>query len=141
MEQTQNVERSLAGVLPNASMVAYGATKHGLVGLTTSLAAEAEAFGVDVKVVCLGLIESEMLSKAEMSRGDRDAVLDTMPMKPMPAEKAARLFVDKVGRKGRMVFLPSYGAFLWRLQRLSPSLLHRGALGAMSKYRNLVATD
>ncbi|MFZ1863239.1 MAG: SDR family oxidoreductase [Polyangiales bacterium] len=132
---------SLAGVLPNASMVVYGATKHGLVGLTTSLAAEAEAFGVDVKVVCLGLIESEMLHKAEFSRGNREAVLGTLPMKPMPAAKAAQIFVDKIAGKERMTFLPWYAGIFWRLQRLSPSLLHRGALDAIAKYRAVVTKD
>ena len=129
---------SLGGVLPSPAMVAYSATKFGLVGLTEGLAAEAAPFGVDVKVVCLGFIESEILNKAEMSRGSADTVHAMIPMKPMPADKAARAFVDQIGTRRRLIFVPGYGRAYHALHRFFPALLRRGAKQTMDDYRGLV---
>ena len=43
---------SAAGLIPAAAEGAYAATKHAVVGLSSSLRIEAESFGVKVSVVC-----------------------------------------------------------------------------------------
>lgn len=51
---------SVLGLVGAPQSAAYAAMKHGLVGLTRSLALEAAPFGVTVNAVCPGYIETEM---------------------------------------------------------------------------------
>ncbi|MDQ3910937.1 MAG: SDR family oxidoreductase [Actinomycetota bacterium] len=58
---------SVAGLLGVAERAAYNASKHGLVGLTRTLAAEWGGRGVRVNAVCPGWV------KTEMDREDQDS--------------------------------------------------------------------
>ncbi len=58
---------SVAGLLGVADRAAYNASKHGLVGLTRTLAAEWGGRGVRVNAVCPGWV------KTEMDREDQDS--------------------------------------------------------------------
>jgi NAD(P)-dependent dehydrogenase (short-subunit alcohol dehydrogenase family) len=51
---------SIAGLVAVADRVAYNASKHGLVGLTRTLAAEWGGRGVRVNAVCPGWVKTEM---------------------------------------------------------------------------------
>jgi NAD(P)-dependent dehydrogenase (short-subunit alcohol dehydrogenase family) len=51
---------SVAGLLGIADRAAYNASKHGLVGLTRTLAAEWGGRGVRVNAVCPGWVKTEM---------------------------------------------------------------------------------
>jgi len=59
---------SVAGLLGIADRVAYNASKHGLIGLTRTLAAEWGGRGVRVNAVCPGWVKTEMDS-ADQARG------------------------------------------------------------------------
>ena len=59
---------SMGGFTPTPSMAVYAATKHAILGLTNSLATEADVFGVNIRAVCFGLIKSELFNKAEMTK-------------------------------------------------------------------------
>ena len=52
---------SQGGVMPVGTMAAYSGTKHAVVGLTASVAGEAEAFGVEFKTVCPGNVASDAI--------------------------------------------------------------------------------
>jgi NAD(P)-dependent dehydrogenase (short-subunit alcohol dehydrogenase family) len=51
---------SIAGLLGVADRAAYNASKHGLIGLTRTLAAEWGGYGVRVNAVCPGWVKTEM---------------------------------------------------------------------------------
>ncbi|HEX3470268.1 MAG TPA: SDR family oxidoreductase [Silvibacterium sp.] len=59
---------SVAGLLGIADRVAYNASKHGLIGLTRTLAAEWGGRGVRVNAVCPGWVKTEM-DVADQARG------------------------------------------------------------------------
>ncbi len=59
---------SIAGLLAVADRAAYNASKHGLIGLTRTLAAEWGARGVRVNAVCPGWVKTEM-DAADMGSG------------------------------------------------------------------------
>jgi NAD(P)-dependent dehydrogenase (short-subunit alcohol dehydrogenase family) len=65
---------SVAGLRGVADRAAYNASKHGLVGLTRTLAAEWGGRGVRVNAVCPGWVKTEMdvASQAEGAYGDAD---------------------------------------------------------------------
>jgi len=52
---------SIAGIMPSPASVAYAATKHAVVGLSTSLRAEAAQLGIRVSVICPGVIRTPIL--------------------------------------------------------------------------------
>ena len=52
---------SIAGKRGSPMMAAYSAAKHGVIGLTRSLALELGAFKITVNAVCPGFVETQLL--------------------------------------------------------------------------------
>jgi len=84
---------SVAGLLGIADRAAYNASKHGLIGLTRTLAAEWGGRGVRVNAVCPGWVKTEMdvADQAGGSYTDAD-IIGRVPMarfaKPDDAARA-----------------------------------------------------
>jgi NAD(P)-dependent dehydrogenase (short-subunit alcohol dehydrogenase family) len=72
---------SVAGLMGIADRVAYNASKHGLIGLTRTLAAEWGGRGVRVNAVCPGWVKTEMdvVSQSGGHYTDRD-ITGRVPM-------------------------------------------------------------
>jgi NAD(P)-dependent dehydrogenase (short-subunit alcohol dehydrogenase family) len=72
---------SIAGLHGIADRAAYNASKHGLIGLTRTLAAEWGGRGVRVNAVCPGWVKTEMDTADQASGGYSDAdITDRVPM-------------------------------------------------------------
>ncbi|MFI5907451.1 SDR family NAD(P)-dependent oxidoreductase [Dactylosporangium sp. NPDC051541] len=72
---------SVAGLLGVADRVAYNASKHGLIGLTRTLAAEWGGRGVRVNAVCPGWVKTEMDVESQSSGAYVDGdITDQVPM-------------------------------------------------------------
>jgi NAD(P)-dependent dehydrogenase (short-subunit alcohol dehydrogenase family) len=72
---------SVAGLLGVADRAAYNASKHGLVGLTRTLAAEWGGRGVRVNAVCPGWVKTEMDVVDQAGGGYTDAdIVGRVPM-------------------------------------------------------------
>jgi NAD(P)-dependent dehydrogenase (short-subunit alcohol dehydrogenase family) len=72
---------SVAGLMGVADRVAYNASKHGLIGLTRTLAVEWGGRGVRVNAVCPGWVKSEMDDASQASGAYRDGdITDHVPM-------------------------------------------------------------
>src|SRR5215203_5880768 len=67
---------SVAGLLGIADRAAYNASKHGLIGLTRTLAAEWGGRGVRVNAVCPGWVKTEMDQEDQGSGGYTDADIE-----------------------------------------------------------------
>ena len=72
---------SIAGLVSVADRAAYNASKHGLIGLTRTLAAEWGGRGVRVNAVCPGWVKTEM-DVADQAGGSYtdDDIIDRVPM-------------------------------------------------------------
>ena len=72
---------SVAGLVGVADRAAYNASKHGLVGLTRTLAAEWGGRGVRVNAVCPGWVKTEMDAASQAGGWYTDAdIVDRVPM-------------------------------------------------------------
>ncbi len=72
---------SVAGLLAVADRAAYNASKHGLIGLTRTLAAEWGGRGVRVNAVCPGWVKTEMDSTDQAGGSYNDAdIVGRVPM-------------------------------------------------------------
>jgi len=121
---------SLAGLIPAPLLTPYAMTKHGVVGLSTSLRAEAVRHGVRVSVVCPGVIDTPLLDKpnpsdlpAPASAPDGRALLSRTIGKPYPPESLAEDVLAGVARNRPFIVTPRHARIPWRLYRLSPRLV------------------
>jgi len=72
---------SVAGLVGIADRVAYNASKHGLIGLTRTLAAEWGGRGLRVNAVCPGWVKTEMDVADQATSGYTDAdITQRVPM-------------------------------------------------------------
>jgi len=92
---------SIAGLRGVSRRVAYNASKHGLIGLTHTLAAEWGGRGVRVNAVCPGWIKTEMDAEDQASGGyTDDDIVNQVPMgrfaSPADVAEAIAFLADPV---------------------------------------------
>ena len=119
---------SVAGLVAASHRSAYNASKHGLIGLTRTLASEWGGRGVRVNAVCPGWIKTEM-DEADQGSGaysDQD-IVNSVPMARFAraddvAEAIAFLLNDERGGFINGVSLPVDGGWMadasWESLRL-----------------------
>jgi NAD(P)-dependent dehydrogenase (short-subunit alcohol dehydrogenase family) len=132
---------SLAGLLPMPGSAPYATTKWAVVGLSLSLRAEGAARGVRVSVVCPGGVDTPILDKgmpADLPRVPSVEGIDTRAVitrssggRLYGADALAADVLRGVDRNRPLIVAPRQARVMWRLMRLSPSLVLR-ALAAMA---------
>ncbi|MEM7437460.1 MAG: SDR family NAD(P)-dependent oxidoreductase [Myxococcota bacterium] len=115
---------SLAGLVAVPGEGPYVASKHAVVGLTKVLAAEAAAFGVDVLLVCPGVVRTPIYESSPTRGFDADKILSMWPKGITAAECAERIVRGIIARKQQIVVTRSARA-MWWLERMSPRLMAR----------------
>ena len=113
-----------AGLLPHPRMAPYSASKHAVVGLSTSLAAELHGSKVKVTVLCPGVINTA-IARSTLMRGDtgarhRQAVAYYQKYGATPDRVASDLLKDV--RRGKLFCLTPWSQIGvgWLIYRLSP---------------------
>ncbi len=115
---------SMAGLMPLPTYAAYSATKHAVVGLSTSLRPEASRLGVKVTVVCPGTMNTGMGEAGTILHADRKVLESRARNKQtMDPTVAARIVLRGVERNQRMIVFPFDARLLWWVHRLEPALL------------------
>ncbi|MGH3724966.1 MAG: SDR family NAD(P)-dependent oxidoreductase [Mycobacterium sp.] len=115
---------SSAGVLPVVRSVAYAATKHAVVGLSTSLRAEATSHGVNVSVVLPGLVDTNIFSRAtNLADYNYGAVVERVPLKKISPRQAADAVLRGVSRNDEFIVFPTINRLVIRLYRALPGLM------------------
>lgn len=114
---------SLLGLWSGILQTAYSATKHGVIGMTLGLRAEAKAYGVDVQAVCPGYIETPLFDAGIMAESlDFPTLKERLPIKFMDVETAAEKILKGVEKNKAIIVFPLYTRVLWWSYRISPAL-------------------
>lgn len=127
---------SLTGLVPSPGQAAYSAAKHGVIGLSLSLAAEARAYGVQVSVVCPGIIDTNHFDNMEYIGFDARSVQQLFPVRKLSSEKCARLILRRVDRGQELILVHWFAHALWGLFRMNPSVFMIGARHAIAVLRS-----
>ncbi len=127
---------SLAGLIPSPTEVAYGVTKHAVVGLSTSLRAEGAALGVKVSVICPGVVRTPLFDTAPVLNVDREEIMAEMPdFIMLDVNKAAQSILRGIARNQARIVFPFHARLAWRLYRFSPAILDRIGRFQMKNFR------
>ncbi|MGH9029830.1 MAG: SDR family NAD(P)-dependent oxidoreductase [Acidimicrobiales bacterium] len=121
---------SLAGLLPSPLLTPYAMTKHGVVGLSTSLRIEAARHGVRVSAVCPGVIDTPLLDTpnpedlpaVESAPHGRDLLERTIG-NAYPPRALAEDVLAGVARNRALIVAPRHARVPWRIYRASPNLV------------------
>lgn len=116
---------SVGGLVALPTYTAYSTTKHAVVGLSTSMRAEASRLGVKISVVCPGTMNTGMGAAATILHASREA-LESRSQKTeeaMDPTAAARTILRGVERNQRVIVFPFYARLLWWAYRIQPAFL------------------
>jgi NAD(P)-dependent dehydrogenase (short-subunit alcohol dehydrogenase family) len=136
-----------AGLVAPPFVVAYAATKHAVVGLSTGLRPEAALHGVRVSVVCPGAVDTPILDRLPDSDLPPTTSAPVTPrryltearQRPVAADRFARAALKGVAANRGIIVVPPSAKSLWYLNRLSPTLVERAtSLLAKQVARSLV---
>jgi NAD(P)-dependent dehydrogenase (short-subunit alcohol dehydrogenase family) len=118
---------SAAGLIPFPSLALYSSTKHGVVGLSETLRAEAALHGIGVTVICPGVIATDIVQRSRIVSGSKrstpgdmaatmDRILKTRGYGPERVAAAAVRAVER--NRGVVRVAPEAYALDW-LHRLN----------------------
>jgi len=119
---------SVAGLIPAANEIAYAASKHAVVGLSTTLRAEGADLGVKVSVVCPGFIDTPILEQnlrfaehSPVQSMSRDKIRELFKVRFKPPAEAAREILHAVDRNQAVIVLTPHAKLFGWMQRLVPN--------------------
>lgn len=114
---------STAGLIGTPLLASYSTTKHAVVGLSTSLRAEAAGLGVKVSVVCPGFIKTGIFEAATVLKASREDAMAKGESLSMEVTPAARKILRGVERNKPIINFPFSVRLMWWLYRMHPSSL------------------
>jgi NADP-dependent 3-hydroxy acid dehydrogenase YdfG len=135
---------SMAGLVAAPGSASYTATKYAVVGISKVLRVEAERHGVQVSVLCPGVIRTPILTFGKYGRyngvSDEDLLKFWEPFRPMAPEKFADRALRAVLRGDTIIVVPAWWKAFWYLERLSPALAMRLAKAGLKRIREVEST-
>ncbi len=128
---------SIAGIFPFPMEIPYTTSKFAVVGLSTSLRAEAAALGVKVSVVCPGPVMTPLYDTLTTLKFTMNDVFKKLPPRMMSSDRAAKIILQKVARNKAIVVFPFFFRILWWIYRIHPTLLNPLTRLVVNFYRGL----
>lgn len=134
---------SMAGLTTQAGMASYAASKHAVVAISKTLSVEAKRHGIQISVLCPGVIRTPILAGGKYGRVNltgvsREKVLGIWePLRPMAPELFAHRALHNISRGDTIVVVPGWWKIPWYMERLSPTLAMRFAAIALKRLRDL----
>lgn len=117
---------STAGLMPVAKSAAYAATKHAVVGLTTTLREEGRAHHVKASVVVPGVVDTGIFASAtNLKHHNYSASIDKVPFSKISPADAAKAILKGVVKNKQYIVFPFYNRVILALHRLMPGLMSK----------------
>ncbi len=113
---------SMAGLIPTPGEIPYTASKFAVVGLSQTLRIEARDLGVKVSAVCPGFVDTAIFKSSPMLNLNVDELLEGLPVKMTPPDKAARQILCGVEKNRDIIFVTGHAKPLFWLNRHLPWL-------------------
>jgi NAD(P)-dependent dehydrogenase (short-subunit alcohol dehydrogenase family) len=118
---------SVAGLMPLGGFLSYSASKHAVVGLSTSLRVEAAPRGVRVSVLCPGAVETAIVGGGKFGKVINPPPPEVLRRlweqgRPIAADVFARAALKAVARNKAIIVIPWWWKVFWWAYRLSPAL-------------------
>jgi NAD(P)-dependent dehydrogenase (short-subunit alcohol dehydrogenase family) len=137
---------SVSGLVPSPLLTSYSTTKHGVVGLSTSLRVEAKPKGIGVHVVCPGPIETAMLdTKGPADLPDASGGMDARRYltqisrgRGYPVDSLVKDVLAGIARDRAVIVAPRSASVLRNIYRFAPRLFLRvGGLGVTQERKQV----
>jgi NAD(P)-dependent dehydrogenase (short-subunit alcohol dehydrogenase family) len=134
------------GLITAPGFGSYTATKHAVVAISKTLRVEAERHGVQVSVLCPGVIRTPILTGGQYGRftttgvSDEELLKFVEPLRPMAPEKFAERALRAVLRGDAIIVVPAWWKAFWYLERFSPALSMRAAKILLKRLREMEST-
>ena len=110
-----------AGLIAFPTSIPYTTAKAGVIGLTRSLRAEAMDLGIQVTLVCPGMVETPLFDNGITRNVDRRKFLSVLPGKPISTRRAARIIARGIAEnKPEITFPEGHRAGAWLLNLIPP---------------------
>lgn len=113
---------SAAGLAPIPFMVPYAATKHAVVGLSTSLREEAKAYDVQVSVVCPGVVSTGIFEAATGFHFDISDIRKLAPIQEITVQQAVKEIIKGVHLNQAKIVFPLSAKLLAMGYQVTPEL-------------------
>lgn len=140
---------SMAGLVAFAGQASYTASKHAVVSLSKTLRVEAEHHGVQVSVLCPGVVRTPILTLGRYGRTaqrDKDLTDEKLlrwweQFRPMEPDRFAERALPAVLRGDSIIIVPAWWKTFWYLERLSPALSMRLMKVSLKRMRRQFEVD
>jgi NAD(P)-dependent dehydrogenase (short-subunit alcohol dehydrogenase family) len=128
---------SLAGLVPGPGLAPYDAAKHGVVGLSLSLRAEAAGRGVKVSAICPGFVDTPLLHRVNPDLPPTSSGADVSGQvgKLYSADLLARDVLHGIERNRALIVAPRSARIAWRMARYAPGTMMRTITSAVRRGR------
>ena len=124
-----------AGLCARPGMVPYATSKAAVIGLSTSLRAEAAHYGVRVTCACPGYVATAIMDTTKFEGVDGAGLRQAIPLRAMTAERCAELILRAASRNRALVPVGVPTRLEWWLTRFAPILALRIATFRATKFR------
>jgi NADP-dependent 3-hydroxy acid dehydrogenase YdfG len=114
---------SLAGLVPVPDLAVYSATKHAVVGFSTSLRAEAKRFSVRVTAVCPAFVDTRLAQNTASATALAEAP-NLAPVRGMRPARCAKGILSGVSKNRPVVSIPAIAGVAAWVYGIAPGLLH-----------------
>lgn len=123
---------SVAGLVPLPAEGVYVASKHAVVGLTRVLELEAARYGVDVTLVCPGVVRTPIYETSPVVGYDKAGTLSLWPKGVAPEDCAADIVRAIEARRPELV-VTRFARGLAFMHRTAPRAFARFARGYLAR--------
>lgn len=115
---------SAAAFLPDPGDAPYCTAKHAIVGLSLSLRLEGADLGVNVSVVCPGVVRTSIFDNVVVVNVPRDQAVRP-PARMIEAPQAAQAILAGVARNKAVIVFPASARWVRRAYQLLPGVVDR----------------